>query len=284
MQLIADSGSTKTAWCLTKDGEPVKEYRTIGYNPQYFTSEEVVASLKESLLPKLPTSIEHITHLFFYGAGCSTPKAINTLEEALASCFPKAKIEVQHDLLAAARAACGRESGIACILGTGSNSCYFDGEEILDNVTSLGFFLGDEGSGGHLGRKFLKAYYYRDLPLDLKETFEASEFYHTKQELFDKVYRNPLASRSVAKFSEFCGANAQHPFIKKLVQENFREFVTGQVLKYEFAKDLPIHFIGSVACYFQEELKKVLQESNLQCGSLIRNPIEGLIKFHKDVS
>jgi glucosamine kinase len=170
-------------------------------------------------------------------------------------------------------------SGVACILGTGSNSCLYDGNEITDNVDSLGFTLGDEGSGGELGRRLVKSYFYRDMPSDLVLHFR-EKYQMSKADFFEHVYRKPLPNRFLASFSTFCSEHIEHPFIQELIRGNFDAFITTQVLKYEGIKEMPVHFIGSIAQVFQEQLEEVLAIRGLKLGKVIRNPINNLLAYH----
>lgn len=279
MKLIADSGSTKTSWCMLDNNLQQDHYKTIGYNPHYISSEGIVKSMKENLLQMMVAQPEEIKEVHFYGAGCSTPADVNTVEQALTECFPKSKIIVEHDLLAAARSLCGHDAGISCILGTGSNSCYYDGEDIKDNVPALGFTVGDEGGGSNLGRLLVKSYFYREMDEKLAAAFY-ERYELTKAILLDNIYQKPLPNRYMAQFTLFYRDHRDHPIIKKLLSDNFRGFLTRQVSKYEKAQELPIHYIGSIAYYFREELEQVMREMNMTIGKVVRNPMDGLIAFH----
>lgn len=280
MQLIADSGATKTSWRLAQAFGRTKEMSTIGYNPHYFTTDKIVDSLTESLLPQMENiNLNEVKEIHFYGAGCSTPNSCKIVEDAFAELFKKAQINIEHDLLAAARASCGREAGIACILGTGSNTCLFDGKKIVDNVPSLGFILGDEGSGAELGRQLVKAYFYRELPPDLEAAFQ-KEFQLDKEGLYANVYKSGLPSRYMASFTRFLGEHLHHPFAYLLVKKVFNEFFNRMVLKYDKAHELPINFVGSIAFYFRNVLDEVAQEKGLTIGKIVRAPIEALVEFH----
>jgi glucosamine kinase len=217
----------------------------------------------------------------FYGAGCSNSERCAIVERSIQKVLIGSKVNVEHDLLASARATCQRESGIACILGTGSNSCAFDGKNIIDNIPSMGFILGDEGSGASLGRSLLSAWFYRELPADLEKRF-IERFQVTQKEIIDKVYSEPNSNRYVASFAVFCAENRDHSFVQNLIKKNFELFVSRMVLKYETAPALPIHFVGSVAEGFQSELNEVLENHDLTMGRIIKSPIDELIKFHCD--
>ncbi len=280
MLLIADSGSTKTSWRLIDAAKSARDFSTIGYNPHYFETAEIRKSLEETLLTQLGFAPQLIREVHFYGAGCSSKRENKTVRDALNAVFPKASNNVDHDLLAAARAACGRKPGIACILGTGSNSCAYDGGNIVDGVPSLGFIMGDEGSGAHLGRALLKTYFYREMPADIVKSFE-KQYGLTKDELISNIYHKPMPSRYSAQFSRFCTDYKEHPFIQKLLRENFEEFLVRHVTKYENAQKWPIHYIGSVAFYFQDILIQLMEELNMKPGRFIRNPLDRLVEFHQ---
>lgn len=283
MQLIADSGSTKTAWCLLEDDGTARRIEdTIGLNPHYIDAKGIIEKLKTSLLEEVRVLLPSIRAVHFYGAGCSTPIDVAVVTEALEVCFPNSTVAVEHDLLAAARALCQREPGLVAILGTGSNSCYYDGEKIADNIHALGFMLGDEGGGANLGRLLIRSYFYREMPKDLRQIFYDT-YQLTKEELFQNVYHKPLPNRYVAGFAKFATKNRSHAYIKGLINENFDKFITQHLLKYEQCKSLPIHFIGSIGIVFEEELRKALSSTGLEAGNLIKNPIEGLIRFHHPV-
>ncbi len=279
MKLIADSGSTKTSWCLLDNSLQQDHYKTIGYNPHYISSEGIIKSMQENLLQMMVAQPEEIQEVHFYGAGCSTPADVKTVYDALTTCFPNSKIIVEHDLLAAARALCGHNPGIACILGTGSNSCYYDGKNITDNVPALGFTVGDEGGGANLGRILIKSYFYREMEEKLKAAFD-KRYGLTKAILLDNIYQKPLPNRYMAQYTLFYRDHRDHPLINKLLLQNFKGFLTRQVVKYENAQQLPIHYIGSIAYYFRAELEEVMNEMNLTIGKAIRNPMEGLVAFH----
>lgn len=279
MLLIADSGSTKTSWCLVDRQQQQEHYKTIGYNPHYISSEGISKSIQENLLNMMVAQPNEIKEVHFYGAGCSTPADVEVVNAAMRDCFPHSRIVVEHDLLAAARALCGRNAGIACILGTGSNSCFYDGSEVKDNVDALGFMIGDEGGGANLGKLLIKSFFYRDMPSDLKKAFD-ERYQLTKAELFDNVYQKPLPNRYMAQYTLFYRDHLNHPFIQGLLQTNFRGFLQKQVSKYEKVTEIPIHFIGSIAYYFKTELNNVMKEMDFELGQVIRNPMEGLINFH----
>lgn len=280
MQLIADSGSTKTAWRLIKNENTIIPLETIGYSPQYVTTSEMIADLLAVLVPQLPISTDKITKISFYGTGCSTPRTVAIVQLALESVFEKAAVEVNHDLLGAARALCGHLAGVACILGTGSNSCLYDGKFIIDNIPSVGFMLGDEGSGGYLGKKLVRAYFYRELPNDLEMAF-TNKYQLTRDDMLLNVYKKPAPNRYLASYTRFLSEHIEHPFIWKLVKSGFQDFLNAMILKYDNIQQLPINFLGSIAVYFQAVLEEVLKENDLQFGRIIDSPVDELVKYHQ---
>ncbi|RMG83780.1 MAG: hypothetical protein D6714_09175 [Bacteroidetes bacterium] len=277
MLAIADSGSTKADWKVINDAGQVLDLSTKGFNPNYHTHEEIVAAMEAQFLPKV--SGESIHKVIFYGAGCWDAGRKSRIANALRAVFINAEIEVEHDLLAAARATCGHQPGITCILGTGSNSILYDGEKEVDNVTNLGYLIGDEGSGGHLGKKLIQAYFYREMPADLAEKFE-KWVPGGKSEILDNIYGGPSPAVYLASFARFGSDNRLHPFIQELVESAFDEFLTRHVCKYEGHQTLPVHFVGSVAYYYEPVLDKVLARLNLTKGILIKKPIHNLARFH----
>jgi N-acetylglucosamine kinase-like BadF-type ATPase len=276
MWIIVDSGSTKADWQVVHEDLSQETIHTIGFNPFYFNEEGIATELKKSLVSKI--NADKVKAVYFYGAGCSDAFRCAIVSGGLYRVFPNAKIEVEHDLLGAARAVCGREPGIACILGTGSNSCLYDGEQVIDNITSLGFFLGDEGSGAHLGKLLLQAYFYRELPDDIQSDFER-EYPEGKRAIINKVYAGS-ANVYCASFATFLAARKQHAFVQKLIIDAFDEFLRRNVQKYAGYNNLPINFVGSIAFHFKDLLEIALAEKNLKLGNVIKKPIEPLVDFH----
>lgn len=278
MILIADSGSTKTDWrLLNKEGE-IAKLKTVGFNPDYQQTAGIYQELQESLLPQMVGQTPE--KVVFYGAGASTPRKIKEVADALKMAFPSSEIQVEHDLLAAARGLCGTEPGLPCILGTGCNSAVYDGEKITANVPSLGFWLGDEGSGGYIGRQLLIFFLNNELPEDLQKEF-AEEFPNVVYaEVMEHVYRKPYPNRYMASFATFISPRNQHPFIQQLLRDAFQLFFNRQLGTYPEHKTLPAHFVGSVAFYNQEILKEIAAKNNVTIGQILRGPMEGLIRYH----
>lgn len=274
--LIADSGATKTEWCLV-NGEQQTIF-TEGLNPYYHTTESIKEVVQEHLLPELDEEIEEI---FFYGAGCDSESKYEVLKKALEVCFPDSEIHIEHDLLGAARACFWNEPGIACILGTGSNSCLYDGEKILEHIPSLAFILGDEGSAGYFGKQLINKYFRREIPSDLKEDLEKN--YNMSLDHITKgLYDGDQKSRFIASYGAFLGEHSDHAFIQKMLREGFESFVSRIVLNYTNATDYEVRFIGSVAYAYQNMIKEILQKHNLKPGLFVKNPMERLVTFHTD--
>ena len=278
MFLLADSGSTKTHWNLVKDGVSFKEIFTAGINPFYQTQQEIEQEIKQVLLPQIPEELfNSLTRIFFYGAGC-IPEKIPVLQKALQMFFP-IEIEVNNDLLATCRALSGREVGIVAILGTGSNSCLFDGAKIVKNVSPLGFILGDEGSGAVLGKLLVADILKNQLPDIVKEKF-FNRFNLTSAEIMERVYRSPFPNRFLAGLSVFIKENMQdEPLLYAIVEKSFTTFFERNILQYGCI-DLPIHFSGSIAYYYQDVLNVVAKKYDFQIGKVETYPMSGLIDFH----
>lgn len=278
MMLIADSGSTKTDWCVILDNTPIKRIGTKGLNPFFQSGEEIQQELTHSLLPQLPEGT--IDSVYFYGAGC-TPEKAPTLRRAIADSLPVVgNIKAYSDMLAAARGLCGREAGITCILGTGSNSCFYDGKEIVNHISPLGFILGDEGSGAVLGKLLVGDILKNQLSPAIKEAF-LKQFDLTVPEIIDRVYRQPFPNRFLASLSPFIAQHLEEPGIRQLVLGSFIAFLRRNVMQYDYTQ-YPAHFIGSVAHCYKEILQEAAQETGIRIGKILQSPMEGLIQYHSD--
>lgn len=277
MILLADSGSTKTDWCLADGAAEICRIATHGTNPFFQSADEIAREVDGSLLPRLGN--RPIERIRFYGAGCAFPEKIAVIRDVLAARFTAADIEVGSDMLAAARALCGRNAGIACILGTGSNSCLYDGTEITANVSPLGFILGDEGSGAVLGRTLVGDCLKNQLPTGLREKF-LTRFGLTPADILERVYKKPFPNRFLAGLSPFLAENLDVPEIRALVKNGFMRFLRRNVLQYPDCREFPVHFTGSVAYYYKEILEEAAVESGLRIGSVARTPMEGLVRYH----
>lgn len=277
MILIADSGSTKTDWCVVLEGTPIKRITTKGINPFFQSEEEIQQELTISLFPQLPEGT--VNSVYFYGAGC-TPEKAPILRRAIAeSLSVVGNIKAHSDMLAAARGLCGHEAGIACILGTGSNSCFYNGEDIVNNISPLGFILGDEGSGAVLGKRLVGDILKNQLSPAIKEAF-LKQFDLTAPEIIDRVYRQPFPNRFLASLSPFIAQHLEEPTIRALVFNSFTAFLRRNVMQYDYEK-YPVHFIGSVAACYKEILQEAALETGIRIGKILQSPMEGLIQYHQ---
>ena len=276
IKLIADSGSTKAEWCLL-DGKKKKTIFTQGISPYFLTLTEIVDILEKELKPKMKGVSPSTIH--FYGTGCSNPANVKMMKQALKKIFPKATITVDHDLMGAAKALCGDQKGIACILGTGSNSCYFNGKKIVKNSPGLGYVLGDEGSGAYLGRKVVQYYLYNTFDPDLMDRFKA-KFNMGAVEILDAIYKQPMPNRFLASFAVFLSENRGHYMVENIIEDGINDFFFTHICKYTESWTLPIHFIGSVADAFKDVIKEMCDSYELQLGKILKNPMEGLVKYY----
>ena len=276
--LIADSGSTKTDWiCLTGDDESTQiEVQTVGLNPFHVSDNEIRGVLTHDVLPQLGDS--KVEAVYFYGSGVR-PEVEGRVVGLLRESFPDAKtVQAHSDLLGACRALCGDEAGIACILGTGANSCVYDGKKIVHNTPALGYILGDEGSGAVLGKHLLHDLYTGVLPLNLRLTFE-KEMGLELSEIINKVYREPQANRFLASLSEFIHRHLDEEGIRQLVYNTFSDFINYHISRYG-RRDLPLSFVGSIAYYYQEQLQLIVQMLDYEMGTILKSPLQGLVAYH----
>ena len=279
MFLIADSGSTKTDWCLCKKGAILNNLQTQGINPYHQSEEAIEEVIRKELLPQLLESTEvSKLNIIFYGSGCANETACNRVKEAIYKVLGTNSITIYSDLLGAARALCGREEGIACVLGTGSNSCLYNGKEIIANIPPLGYILGDEGSSAVLGRRLVGDCLKNQLPDTLRNEF-LTEYGLTQEIILEKVYRQPLANRFLASLTPFLSKHREVPEIHKLLVESFTDFFVRNVKQYR-RPWLPIHFVGSIANAFSAELKEAAESLGMELGTILQSPMEGLIKYY----
>ena len=278
MILIADSGSTKTDWRILDKGIVIGQTQTIGFSPYYQDADSIAKELNTNLLPHCEGKIEQV---FYYGTGITNDEKAGVLKEAILKVFPEAThVDAQSDVLGAARAACGHTAGIGCILGTGSNSCYFDGNKITFQVPPLGFWLGDEGSGGHLGKSLLLAYLHKEMPLEIREAFEEKYGIMDRLMVLDNAYHKPFPNRYFASFSKFLHANLTNQFCYELVSDCFNQFFEKYILKYPMCYEVPLNIVGSVGFYYKDILSKVADKKQLNIENILAAPIDGLIKYH----
>jgi len=277
MILIADSGGSKTDWrLLLKDGT-IKQASAPGFNPYYQSIDDLKKSIQEVLLPAVTEDVDKI---YFYGAGVSSEKNQQTVNAAIAEFFPGATIEIGWDLLASARALCGHEKGIACIMGTGSNSCLYDGKNIIGNVANLGWILADEGSGCSLGKQLVVDYLREVMPSTLAEQFK-KRFPWEREEILERVYQHDRPSAFLASFAKFIFQHKSDPYCYKLVYRAFSDFYENNVMKYPDYQNLQVHFSGSIAFYFSDLLRQVANDKGVTVKNILEGPIAGLTLFHQ---
>jgi N-acetylglucosamine kinase-like BadF-type ATPase len=276
MILLADGGSTKTEWCVAERGEQVQRILTKGLNPYFLSEEEVGREIQAALVPELRTT--SFDAVYFYGAGC-LPEKVPQMQAAIGKHLDVKKIEVHSDILAAAHGLSGREAGIVCILGTGSNSCFYDGEKVTGNVSPLGFILGDEGSGAVLGKLLVGDLLKNQLPAGLKEKF-LEQFELTPAMIIERVYRQPLPNRFLAGFSPFILQNIGISEIRSLVLNAFKAFLNRNVKQYDYLNH-KVHFVGSVAHYYRDILAEAIGECDMRLGRIMQAPMQGLITYHQ---
>ena len=280
MILLADSGSTKVHWCLVTASGQCSEVFTDGINPLFQTCDAMRNSICNQLLPQISSLLwaGTLTHVFFYGAGCTPEKKV-FVQRALEGVFKKAEVSVESDMLGAARGLLNRNAGVACILGTGSGSCFYNGETIEWCVPSLGYILGDEGSAAVLGKRLVGDLMKNQLGDDLKEAF-FKEYETSMADIIERVYRQPFPNRFLAKLSKFCADHIEDQRIHALVYDHFVQFIRRNLVQYK--TDQPIGFVGSIAYYYRPILEEAMRAEGMPLGTILKDPIEGLKEFHKD--
>lgn len=280
MILIADGGSTKVDWRLIDKDIEIKQIFTAGMNPFFRAQEDISNEIKHTLLPEIKKF--DIEQIYFFGAGCNSTEKNEIISNAITDNVECRHIEVSSDLLAAAKGLCGNDSGIACIIGTGSNSSYYDGKEIITNISPLGYILGDEGSGAVIGRLFIGACLKNQLTAGIKEKF-LSEYNLTPALILDKVYRQPMPNRFLASLSPFVLNHIQDTSVYNLVYNTFKDFLVRNVMQYDNYKHLPAHFTGSVAYHYQAVLRKVATNLSITIGNISQSPMAGLIQYYSEI-
>ncbi len=277
MILIADSGSTKCSWALcNKNGGVILECHTMGFNPYFIDSTSICNKLNESILKKYKDKINSI---FFYGAGCSSKEKNDIIQDALNIFFKNAKISINHDIAAACYAVYDGNPNITCVLGTGSNSCYFDGNYISENAPSLGFLVGDEASGNYFGKKILNLYFNNALPADLMRKFESSHETNWTV-IMQNIYSNNRANVCLSQYFPFVSKNKDHPIIKDLIYTGLNEFFNLHVVCYKDYQKIKVNFVGSVAYYLSNEIYVAAKKHRCKVGKIIKNPLKSLVDFH----
>lgn len=278
MILVADSGSTKCDWIKIDNGVIGEKTSTPGFNPYFCDEEFVLHGLGAN--QELTAIKSSVTEIYFYGAGCSSTERNEVVRKALLRFFTAAKVTVDHDVFASVLATCGDLPGVACILGTGSNSCFFDGKVIHHNNYGLGYIMGDEGSGSYLGKKLITHYLYGILPESIRNAFE-KQYTMSKEIMIENVYSKPGANVWLASFAKFLSENPSDPWVKKTVRKGFEEFFELYVCGYPNYKKLDIHFVGSIAHYFEDILREVGAGCDARVGKVIRHPINGLADYYR---
>lgn len=276
MILVADSGSTKAHWRAIYANGHTQQFETKGINPLHQANESSTNELQEQLVSQLTAQPEAI---YFYGAGCATPDLCQRVSDFLRTHFPDAHIEVESDMLGAARALHQQSPGVASILGTGSNSCFYDGKQISEKVPALGYILGDEGSGAVMGIAVLNRYFKKDMPEELARLF-LEQYQPDTSVVLAKVYNQERPSRYLASFSRFIYDNLNHPYMKQLARTEIKKFFDRNIAQYTRAKDYPLGFVGSISWYYQDIIKELAEEAGYQAGTIIQAPIEALAHYH----
>jgi glucosamine kinase len=277
MIIVADSGGSKIDWRFLKNDKTIDHASSAGFNPYYQPIDDLKNIIKASLLSHIS---EPVTKIFFYGTGVSSEKNQQVIQAAFAEHFEKAKIEIGWDLLAAARALCGQEPGIACILGTGSNSCQYDGNTIIDNVANLGWILADEASGTHLGKQLIFDYFRKNMPEKLAAQFQV-RFPWTREEVLEKVYQQEKPGAFLASFAKFIFQHLKEPYCYKLVYNSFSAFYENNVMKYKGYQEMKVHFTGSISFYFSDVLRQVANDKGITVKNILEGPIAGLTLYHQ---
>lgn len=278
MKLIADSGSTKTFWAVVKDSAVDEIIPTQGLNP-YFTPPEMMHNiLNDELVPHLVC--DEIGQVYLYGAGCSTERNREMITEQIRRFMVNADIVVYHDILGAARALFGSEQGIACILGTGCNSCFYDGKEAISKIPSLGYLYGDEGAGSSLGKKLLEKYLKNQLPAHIRDAFDV-RYRFSLEDILNNLYNKPFPNRFLASFSMFLKDHTSDTFIHDLIYFSFIEFIEAHITRYENYFNYPAGFIGSIAFHYRDILREAASEESVTISSILETPVQGLVKYHK---
>ncbi|MFI8604717.1 N-acetylglucosamine kinase [Cellulophaga baltica] len=280
MILIVDSGATKSDWiALTEKGERLFLTQTLGLSPEVLTRPVIEDRLANNF--ELSKNREDVSALYFYGAGCGTERMQDFLKEIFKVFFPNAIAEVREDTYAAvyATTAVGDQS-IVCILGTGSNCSYYDGEKLYQKVTSLGYIPMDDGSGNFFGRKLIRDYYFNKIPKELAEKF-ASEYNLEADVIKENLYKQPNPNTYLATFARFIVENKEHPYCKGVIEKGFQQFINNYIMQFDLATKVPVSFVGSIAYYLRDELRKALERNDLIVGQILQKPIDGLVKFHQ---
>ncbi len=277
MILVADSGSSKTDWLLSISENETKQFKTAGLNPYFLTEKEIVKILQEQAAEMIANAAD-IKEIYFFGAGCSSPDRHEIVSNALSQFFTKSYISIDNDLLGCAYATCGHEKGICCVLGTGSNISYFDGEDIHAGKHGLGFVLGDEGAGTWFGKALITDFMYGNMPYEISARFN-DEYHLDKEAIIKNVYQTPNPNTYLAAFSRFLGIIRQTEYAQKLLRSGLIEFIETNIKSYPQYHRYKCHFVGSIAYVFEDELRAVCKEYGIHAGKIIKEPINDLAAF-----
>ncbi|MFP4024439.1 MAG: N-acetylglucosamine kinase [Thiohalospira sp.] len=277
MFIVTDSGSTKTNWTIINKDIIIHSFKTNGLNPYFVNSE----SITKELIHNFPESIDqnHIQEVYFYGAGCSSQQTKQIILNGCNKFFNRAKITIESDLLGAARALFFNQKGIIAIMGTGSSTGIYNGKKITHQINSLGFAMGDEGSGAHLGKMLLIDYLHHNLPIDLKNLFE-NKFTIRKDDIIYSIYKKPSPSKFLASFAAFIVENKNHPYIKNLIQKSLQELFEKYICKYPDYKKYPIGIVGSVGYHLKPALEQTAQMYGIKIAQILKNPMKKMIDYH----
>lgn len=278
VKLIADSGATKAEWCLMQ-GKKKKTIFTQGISPYFLNTAQIAGILQNELAPF--TGKVDIDEIYYYGTGCINAANAGIVKKALKKVFPSAgTVEVTHDVMAAARGLYGDDKGVACILGTGSSACYYNGKKIVSNKPGLGYVLGDEGSGACLGKKVLQYYLYGTFDEELNGRFEL-KFHTSKDSILDNVYKKPMANRYLASFAPFLSENRGHYMVENIIEDALNDFFFQHICKFRESWTLPVSFVGGISYYFKDVLQELCNSYEFTMGRILKNPMEGLSEYHK---
>lgn len=278
VKLIAESGATKAEWCLISNGRK-KRVSTQGISPYFFTEEKIAGLLEDELFSRVPGAVR-AEQVFYYGTGMRNPENVKMVKRAFQRVFAKSTIEINDDMLAAARALNGHAKGLACNLGTGSFCCYYNGKKITRQTPGIGYVLGDEGSGAYLGRKVLQYFMYNTFDEELRYRFDL-KYKTTPVEVLENVYRKPLANRYLAAFTLFLAENRGHYMIENIIEDGLNDFFFLHLCKYREVWTTPVSFIGSVAFGFKDVLQQLCAGYEFKLGKVLKSPMEGLIDYHR---
>ncbi|MFT3824593.1 MAG: N-acetylglucosamine kinase [Chitinophagaceae bacterium] len=275
--LLADSGATKCEWCLVDKNKRKKTIFTQGISPYFLTTQQIEDLLKAELLPRMGKAV--VDAVYYYGTGCTTDENALIVKKAIVRVFPRVPVQVKDDVLGAARALCGDSKGLACILGTGSSVCFYNGKKIVTSTPGLGYVLGDEGSGAYLGKKVLQYFLYKTFDEELYYRFE-DKYKTSRAEILENIYKRPLPNRYLASFAIFLAENRGHYMVENIIEDGLNDFFFTHLCKYTESWKMPIHFVGGVSYAFKDVIKDLCHSYEFEMGKILKNPMEGLVKYH----